>query len=84
MHEETHLGSDVPLLPCQVIPHARALQLARRVLEQLDDFSMIRNNGTVFHSRHDKSDVHSRVVMLAWSSVSQPDQGSRSHRHTPS
>lgn len=65
MYEEEYLCLDIPLLPCQVIPNTRAAQLPRRVLEQPDNLSMVCNNSAMLNGRHDKGNVHSRVIMLA-------------------
>jgi len=65
MRRGGYLGFDIPLLSCQVIPHTRAVQLPRRVLVQANNLGMVRNDSTVLNGRHDKRDIHSRVVMLA-------------------
>ena len=60
----THLGFDIPLLPCQVVPQTSAIQLPRCVPEQFDNLGMVRGDGAMFDGRHDESNVHPRIVVL--------------------
>ena len=66
MYQSTHLGFDIPFFPRQVIPHTRAAQLARRVLQQLDDLGIVCDGSAMLHGRHDEGDIHPRVIVLTW------------------